>query len=58
MTERSSIARSDDVGVIGMNCPACGGQNSKVLESRIADSGDAMRRRRECLDCAQRVTTY
>ncbi|MCW2925046.1 MAG: Transcriptional repressor nrdR, partial [Thermoleophilia bacterium] len=42
----------------GMNCPACGGQNSKVLESRIADSGDAMRRRRECLDCAQRVTTY
>lgn len=43
-----------------MNCPGCGGQNSKVLESRIADAGDAMRRRRECLDpcCAERFTTY
>jgi transcriptional repressor NrdR len=41
-----------------MNCPGCGGHNSKVLESRIADAGDAMRRRRECLDCAERFTTY
>ena len=41
-----------------MNCPGCGVQNSKVLESRIADAGDAMRRRRECLDCAERFTTY
>lgn len=41
-----------------MNCPGCGGTNSKVLESRIADAGDAMRRRRECLDCAERFTTY
>ena len=41
-----------------MNCPGCGGQNSKVLESRIADAGDAMRRRRECLDCSERFTTY
>lgn len=47
-----------DRGVSGMNCPACGGQNSKVLESRIADAGDAMRRRRECLDCTERFTTY
>jgi len=45
-------------GVSGMNCPACAGHNSKVLESRIADSGDAMRRRRECLDCSERFTTY
>jgi transcriptional repressor NrdR len=29
-----------------------------VLESRIADAGDAMRRRRECLDCSERFTTY
>jgi transcriptional repressor NrdR len=41
-----------------MNCPGCGGHNSKVLESRIADAGDAMRRRRECLDCTERYTTY
>ncbi|MCB0880002.1 MAG: transcriptional repressor NrdR [Thermoleophilia bacterium] len=41
-----------------MNCPGCGGHNSKVLESRIADAGDAMRRRRECLDCNERFTTY
>jgi transcriptional repressor NrdR len=41
-----------------MNCPGCGGHNSKVLESRIADAGDAMRRRRECLDCSERFTTY
>lgn len=41
-----------------MNCPGCGGTNSKVLESRIADAGDAMRRRRECLECVERFTTY
>lgn len=41
-----------------MNCPGCGGHNSKVLESRIADAGDAMRRRRECLECSERFTTY
>jgi transcriptional repressor NrdR len=41
-----------------MNCPGCGGHNSKVLESRIASDGDAMRRRRECLDCTDRFTTY
>src|SRR5690606_822930 len=41
-----------------MNCPGCGGNGSKVLESRIADAGDAMRRRRECLDCSERFTTY
>lgn len=41
-----------------MNCPGCSGTNSKVLESRIADAGDAMRRRRECLACGERFTTY
>jgi transcriptional repressor NrdR len=41
-----------------MHCPACGDQSSKVLESRIADAGDAMRRRRECLSCNERFTTY
>lgn len=41
-----------------MVCPSCGGNGSKVLESRIADAGDAMRRRRECASCDQRYTTY
>lgn len=41
-----------------MNCPRCEHQHSKVLESRVADAGDAMRRRRECLDCQFRYTTY
>jgi transcriptional repressor NrdR len=41
-----------------MICPSCGGHGSKVLESRIADAGDAMRRRRECTECESRYTTY
>lgn len=43
-----------------MYCPVCGGQNSRVLESRIAVAGDAMRRRRECMTegCYERFTTY
>lgn len=36
----------------------CGHQHSRVLESRVADAGDAMRRRRECLSCSARYTTY
>lgn len=48
----------DGEGGLGMHCPGCAGHNSKVLESRIADAGDAMRRRRECLDCSERFTTY
>ncbi|MBC7643780.1 MAG: transcriptional repressor NrdR [Thermoleophilia bacterium] len=41
-----------------MHCTKCGHQHSKVLESRVADAGDAMRRRRECLSCSFRYTTY
>lgn len=41
-----------------MNCPRCEHQQSKVLESRVTDAGDAMRRRRECLECGSRYTTY
>lgn len=50
--------RDEREGSSGLNCPRCEHQHSKVLESRIADAGDAMRRRRECLDCAFRFTTY
>lgn len=41
-----------------MKCPHCHHQNSKVIESRDAGDGDAIRRRRECLECLHRYTTY
>jgi transcriptional repressor NrdR len=41
-----------------LRCPYCGHLESKVLDSRAAGDGDAIRRRRECLSCARRFTTY
>ena len=41
-----------------MKCPKCKHEDSKVVESREAGEGDSIRRRRECLDCAYRYTTY
>lgn len=41
-----------------MKCPYCGYSQSKVVDSRPTDEGSAIRRRRECLDCEQRFTTY
>lgn len=41
-----------------MKCPICGSGELKVNESRDLDGGAAIRRRRECLDCANRFTTY
>ncbi|MBC7746912.1 transcriptional repressor NrdR [Pedobacter sp.] len=41
-----------------MKCPHCQSENSKVIESRDAGDGDAIRRRRECLGCQHRYTTY
>ncbi|MBU7005599.1 transcriptional regulator NrdR [Phosphitispora fastidiosa] len=41
-----------------MKCPFCGFMESKVLDSRPADDGNAIRRRRECADCGRRFTTY
>ncbi len=41
-----------------MKCPFCGFQDSKVLDSRPADEGNAIRRRRECIECGRRFTTY
>lgn len=41
-----------------MKCPYCGETESKVIDSRPADDGERIRRRRECLDCAKRFTTY
>ena len=41
-----------------MQCPSCQNTDSRVLESRAADSGKSVRRRRECLNCEFRFTTY
>lgn len=41
-----------------MQCPICQHTSSRVLESRSADSGKSIRRRRECLNCKHRFTTY
>ncbi len=41
-----------------MQCPACQNTDSRVLESRSADAGKSVRRRRECLNCNFRFTTY
>ena len=41
-----------------MKCPSCGYSESKVIDSRPADDGASIRRRRECLSCAKRFTTY
>ena len=41
-----------------MKCPHCGYIESKVIDSRPTDDNTAIRRRRECLSCAQRFTTY
>lgn len=41
-----------------MRCPVCGHQESKVIDSRNADSQNATRRRRECTKCGERFTTY
>jgi transcriptional repressor NrdR len=41
-----------------VRCPWCGNEESKVIDSRPADSGEAVRRRRECLDCGRRFTTF
>lgn len=41
-----------------MKCPFCGNAENKVIDSRISKDGKAIRRRRECLGCARRFTTY
>ena len=41
-----------------MKCPFCGFEESKVIDSRPTDEGQRIRRRRECLSCGKRFTTY
>lgn len=46
----------DMVGAV--RCPACSSLDDKVVDSRVGDDGAAIRRRRECLGCGRRFTTY
>jgi transcriptional repressor NrdR len=41
-----------------MRCPKCGNQDDKVIDSRASREGSTIRRRRECLQCEHRFTTY
>ncbi len=41
-----------------MKCPFCGETNNKVIDSRLSKDGNVIRRRRECIDCSRRFTTY
>src|SRR6185295_13920037 len=41
-----------------MRCPKCGGQDDKVIDSRASREGATIRRRRECIACGNRFTTY
>lgn len=41
-----------------MKCPFCGYTESKVIDSRPTDEGEKIRRRRECISCGKRFTTY
>ena len=41
-----------------MHCPFCSAEDTKVIDSRLVAEGDQVRRRRECLSCKERYTTY
>jgi transcriptional repressor NrdR len=41
-----------------MKCPFCGNQDTQVVETRVAEDGDFIRRRRQCGSCEKRFTTY
>jgi transcriptional repressor NrdR len=41
-----------------MHCPFCSADDTKVIDSRLVAEGDQVRRRRECVSCAERFTTY
>ena len=41
-----------------MKCPSCSHPETKVIDSRLSGDGGSIRRRRECLECGKRFTTY
>lgn len=59
-SKESAMIRSGASTSLGipMQCPFCHHTDSRVLESRSAEGGQSIRRRRECLECGRRFTTY
>jgi transcriptional repressor NrdR len=41
-----------------MKCPFCGSTDTQVIDSRVSEAGDSIRRRRRCVECQKRFTTY
>src|SRR3990167_11404738 len=41
-----------------MHCPFCGAVDTRVIDSRLSDDGSQVRRRRECMTCLERITTF
>lgn len=41
-----------------MKCPFCGDVDTQVIDSRVSEEGDSIRRRRRCVSCSKRFTTY
>src|SRR6266511_2734019 len=54
----SNEGRPQGAGGHEVRCPWCGRENDKVVDSRLSDGGAAIRRRRECLACKRRYTTF
>ena len=46
------------LGARYMHCPFCSDLDTKVIDSRLVADGDSVRRRRECLSCGERFTTF
>lgn len=51
-------AEGDEGEVAGVNCPFCSHKQDRVVDSRESREGDVIRRRRQCLKCERRFTTY
>jgi transcriptional repressor NrdR len=58
LTKRVKVKYNNLKGSDVMKCPYCSYQDSKVLESRTNEESNRIRRRRECLSCKKRFTTY
>src|SRR3990167_3155519 len=55
---RSSIYANNFLFTQIMYCPFCRDPDTKVIDSRLVDEGNQIRRRRECIQCTERFTTY
>ncbi len=58
MTMRGGIVQQSEFEASAMKCPFCGFANDKVVDSRESKEAESIRRRRECLKCSKRFTTY